>query len=528
MTWLSLSASRPRRPLPTAVLALVAVVGPALLSGCIGSSGGDGPSASPLPTTVSAPVAVDPASQPQLRRFYQQQVSWAECGQGFQCAGVTVPVDWAQPAGQTITLALKRLPASGKKIGSLLVNPGGPGVSGLTFVDQARSAFAAPVRAAFDVVGWDPRGVGKSAPIDCYSAAQVDQYVALDPTPDTPAEVDALAAAARDLGDTCQRKVGALLSHVDTISTVKDMDVLRAVLGDSRLSYYGASYGTFLGAWYAQEFPWRVGRLVLDGAVDPSLTTEQYAAGQAEGFYKGLRSFIADCQSKGNCPLRGSVDAGITQLGQMISDADQNPLRTGDKTGRRLTESLFLVGVAMAMYLDQLWPSLVKGLTEATQGNGTTLLNLADLYYERDDKAAYTQTMAANAAIYCLDHPDTDTPDQARGLAQTLQQKYPPQGAAMGWAVVGCSQWPIKAVLKPQRLTAPGAAPILVVGNTGDPATPYEWAQSLASQLTSGRLLTWEGTGHTAYGQGSACVVRVVDAYLVSGTVPPRDTTCTK
>jgi pimeloyl-ACP methyl ester carboxylesterase len=524
MTW----PARPRRPLPTAVLALLALTVPGALSGCTGASGSGGIPATPLSTSLSSPVTTDPATSPEFARFYRQKVSWTSCGNGFECAKVTVPVDWAQPSGATIRLAVKRLPASGKKIGSMLINPGGPGVSGLSFADQARDQFGKPVRAAFDVIGWDPRGVGESAPVECFDRAQVDQYVAMDATPDTPVEVDALEAASRDLGQACVRRSGALLAHVDTLSTVKDMDVLRAMLGDSRLSYYGASYGTFIGAWYAQEFPWRVGRLVLDGAVDPSLTTDEYATGQAEGFYRGLRAFIADCQSRGDCPLRGTVDDGIAQLGQLITAADRNPLRTKDKSGRKLTESLFLVGVAMAMYLDQLWPTLVRGLNEAMQGDGTTLLTLSDLYYERDDPKAYTQTLAANAAIYCLDHPDTDTPAQAKALADTLQKKYPPQGSAMGWGVVGCSQWPIKPVLKPQRLTAPGAAPILVVGTTGDPATPYEWAKSLASQLSSGRLLTWQGSGHTAYGQGSSCVARVVESYLVAGVVPARDTTCAK
>jgi pimeloyl-ACP methyl ester carboxylesterase len=470
----------------------------------------------------------DPSTRPELARFYRQQVTWSDCGEGFQCAEVTVPVDWAQPAGETIQLAAKRLPASGRKIGSLLVNPGGPGVSGLNFVDQARRQFGAPVRKAFDVVGWDPRGVGRSAPVECFDVAQTDRYLAADPTPDTPAEVSALVEAGRDLGESCRRKTGALLEHVDTISTVKDMDVLRAVLGDGRLSYYGASYGTFMGAWYAQEFPWRVGRLVLDGAVDPSLTTDEYATGQAKGFYRGLRAFVADCQAKSNCPLRGTVDDGIAQLSRLIQIADQNPLRTNDKSGRQLTESLFLVGAAMAMYLDRLWPTLVRGLTEATRGDGSTLLYLADLYYERDDPTAYTQTVGANAAIYCLDHSNTDTTSQAEALADALQQKYPPQGAAMGWGVVSCSQWPVQAVLKPQRLTAEGAAPIVVVGTTGDPATPYEWAQGLASQLSSGRLLTWRGSGHTAYGQGSDCVIEVVESYLVAGVVPDSDKTCEK
>jgi pimeloyl-ACP methyl ester carboxylesterase len=523
MTWLA----RPGRPTFPAALAVTVLTSAVLLSACVGGPGGV--PAKPLPTAVTSAPANDPSSNPTYARFYHQKLSWAACGGQFQCAEITVPVDWAVPSGTTIQLALKRLRASGTRIGSLLINPGGPGVSGVDFVDQAAELFGRSVRDAFDVVGWDPRGVGKSAPVDCYTVAQVDAYVAADASPDTPEEVNALVASSKELGTTCQRKVGPLLGHVDTLSTVKDMDVIRAVLGDARLSYYGASYGTFLGAWYAQEFPWRVGRLVLDGAVDPSLTTHQYAVGQAKGFYEALRAFVANCESKGtDCPLRGSVDDGIQQLGSLITQADQHPLRTNDKGGRRLTESLFQVGVAMAMYLDQLWPTLVTGLQEAVQGDGSTLLSLADAYYERDDPKAYTQTLAANAAIYCLDHPDTDTPQQAAALAADLESKYPPEGGAMGWGVIGCAEWPIASVMTPQRLTAPGAAPILVVGTTGDPATPYEWAKSLASQLSSGRLLTWEGSGHTAYGQGSECVTKVVESYLVAGVVPARDQTCTK
>lgn len=497
-----------------------------LLAACTGGSGATKVKPAKPPAVTAAPAS-DPAEQPDLARFYQQRISWRSCGDGFQCSQVMVPVDWRRPTGATIRLAVKRLPAPGdNRVGSLLINPGGPGVSGLDFVNNARSAFGTAVRKAFDVVGWDPRGVGQSAPVECLSDSQLDTYLATDATPSDTAEIGVAVEQAQGFGAACEQHSGALLAHVDTLSTVRDMDVLRAVLGDPRLTYYGGSYGTFLGAWYAEEFPWRVGRLVLDGAVDPSLTTDQYAAGQAMGFQRGMRAYVEDCQKQSDCPLRGSVAESFAQLSVLIDNADRHSLLTSDPS-RPLTESLMVTGLAMGLYDNRLWPALTKGITEAMSGQGNTLLALADLYNERDAKGQYSQVLSANPAIYCLDHPERESVQQIAALATTLGKRYPPLGATMGWGVLGCAEWPIPAILKPQRITAPGAAPILVVGTTGDPATPYEWAKSLAGQLSSGRLLTWDGQGHTAYGRGSACVGEVVESYLVGGVVPSRDTTCT-
>ena len=498
------------------------------LSSCTFPTSGDGSSidTTKLPTGVTAPAGVtDPATDPKLAKFYRQQVDWSDCGDNFQCAKVQVPLSWKAPAGKSIEIAAIRLPAEGKKLGSLLINPGGPGVSGVSYARVARQAFGRPLLRSYDIVGFDPRGIGDSDPVSCLPDSQLDAYTAADTTPDDQAELEASVADVKRFAVACEQNTGPLLKQVDTLSTVRDLDVLRAILGDDVLSYQGASYGTYIGAWYAQTFPWRVGRMVLDGAVDPSLTSEQYVAGQAEGFSRALKAYVEDCQSESDCPLRGSLSDGLAQIGTLVDRSDSAPLKTGDPK-RPLTQSLMITGIAQALYASQLWPQLTTGLTEAKTGNGTSLLELADTYLERDAKGHYGQTMAANPAIFCLDVPELRTPAQIGADAAELQRAFPPLGGAIGWGALSCSQWPIKAVMPREKLTAQGAAPILVLGTVDDPATPYEWAQGLASQLSSGRLLTWEGTVHTAYNQGDDCIDDKVESYLLTGTVPAEGTRC--
>ena len=504
-----------------AVLGVLLVAGTA--TACSLPFGGGPTPKTPTPGPA-VPTATDPADQPQFARFYQQQPTWRGCGDSLDCTTVTVPVDWAVPSGPTFTLNLVRRKASGSRIGSLLVNPGGPGVAGASWLRQAAPQFGSALRSAFDLVGWDPRGTGDSSGIRCLSDSQLDTYFALDATPDDAAERADVVDANTELATACKAKAGALLGHVDTISTVKDMDVLRAVLGDRALSYFGASYGTFLGAWYAQLFPWRVGRLVLDGAVDPSLDSKGYVAGQALGFDRALTAYLDDCLHQQGCPWRGTQAQARDQLGAMVRSADEAPLKTS--SGRKLTQTLMETGIVWGMYTPSAWKTLNEAVTKALQGDGSALLELADTYNERDDKGHYDGTLQAYSPIYCLDHPETRTIDQIATDAQGLEAQYPPLGDFIGWGAAGCVGWPVPPILKPQKLTAQGAAPILVVGTTGDPATPYEWAQALASQLSSGRLLTRQGNGHTAYLERSSCIDAAVEAYLVSGDVPAQGTVC--
>lgn len=502
-----------------AVLALV-------VAGCTAPASGTDAEAVPLASAQA--VADDPATQAQYSAFYDQTLTWSSCDSGFECATATVPVDWSAPDGATTTLALKKLPASGDAIGTLFINPGGPGESGAGFTDSARSFFSSEVRQVYDVVGWDPRGVADSSGITCVDDAALDVLLASDSTPDTAAERTEATDLMTQFGEACVAEAGDLAGTVDTVSTVKDLDVLRALVGDQTLSYYGASYGTYIGAWYAQLFPWRAGRLVLDGAVDPSLDVAAYAEGQAQGFAEGLAAFVESCLADElgtSCPLRGTTDQGVAQITALLEAADATPLTTSD-ADRPLTQSLMVTGLAMGMYADAYWPTLADSLTAAMQGDGDGMLVLADAYNERGDDGTYSSILGSNSAIYCLDHADTYTVDEIGEIADTLGEKYPPFGEMIGWGLLGCSVWPEQAVVPAQQLTAEGAAPIVVVGTTQDPATPYAWAEALADQLQSGVLVTREGTGHTGY-SASTCVQEAADTYLIAGTAPADGTVCT-
>ncbi|MFC8191063.1 alpha/beta hydrolase [Cellulomonas sp. NPDC057328] len=466
----------------------------------------------------SASAGVDPALAP----FYEQQLEWTACG-SQQCAEATVPLDWSQPDGDTITLALRRVPAtSGEPVGSLLVNPGGPGRSAIDFLPSFQVLVSAEVRAAYDLVAFDPRGVQASSPVTCVEPAELDELTAWVPDFTTDEGIAEAVERNAAYGEACLERTGPLLGHVDTASAARDMDVLRAALGDDALTYLGYSYGTDLGATYAALFPARVGRLVLDGAMDPTLDSGEVAAGQAAGFEAALRAYVADCQAGADCPLTGDVDAGMAQIGELFDRIRANPLRTsGD---RELTVALAFSGVATPLYAQQSWPVLTQALTSAMRaGDGTALLQLADQYYGREPDGTYpTNQNEAFTAVLCLDDRAPAAPAEMRAEAERIAEAAPTVGEFFSYGGAACAEWPVPEVGALDSYAAEGAAPILVVGTTGDPATPYAWSQALADMLSSGVLLTFEGEGHTAYGRSNACVKDAVDAYLLTGT-PPAD-----
>jgi pimeloyl-ACP methyl ester carboxylesterase len=513
---------------------LAGIVGGAVLvgpvAGCSVLRGRASESSNPPPTVSYAPPNPDAtrAPSPALARFYQQKVTWKSCGAPFECSTVTVPLNYQAPTGRTITLAVVRQRATGPGVplGSLLVNPGGPGGSGIAYARQAKEIVSDGVRARYDVVGFDPRGVGASTPVRCLTDAELDTFVSLDGSPDTPVEEQALIAEAATVGSRCQERAGWLLAHVGTPDAARDMDVLRAVLGDTRLHLLGKSYGTYLGATYAGLFPRRVGRLVLDGALDPTTSGANLARGQTAGFEQALVAFVDDCLAGPNCPLDGDRNAAVSQVAQFVAGVDSRPLTGTDE--RKVTQSLVVLGIAAALYERKNgWPALRQALTEGLQGNGNTLLLLADLYTDRGDDGRYQSNQnEAQLAVNCLDHPDTATLAAGRARATELTAISPAFGAYLGWGAVSCADWPVPPASRPKPITAPGAAPILVVGTIRDPATPYRWAQALAAQLSSGVLLTYNGDGHTAYRQGDTCVDRTVDAYLLDGVVPADGTRC--
>ena len=459
--------------------------------------------------------------------LYAQTVTWEPCGED-ECATITAPLDWDDATLGTIDLALERHAATGTdRKGSLLLNPGGPGQSGISFLSSAVSGIFGPeVLADYDIVAFDPRGTGASTAVRCGGGSSLDAFLTADVEIASQADLDAARARVAEVGAACLDATGPLLAHVDTVSAAKDLDLMRALLGDEKLNYLGYSYGTFLGATYAGLFPDKVGRFVLDGALDPSMTNDELALQQGEGFEKAMRAYVADCQAARGCPLTGTVDDGMAQIRQLVDRAKARPLDAGD--GHTVNGSLAFYGIIVTLYDDGSWPYLTTALTEAiTQNTASTLLQLANIYLDRTPDGSYTSNaMMAFTAINCLDYPVVSRSyDELLGFAEQVTAVAPTFGDQFA-LTAGCEAWPETSARTPAPIHATGAGPILVVGTTGDPATPYAWAQALAAQLDSGHLLTWEGEGHTAYGRGGACVSDAVEAYLLDGTVPADGTSC--
>ncbi len=486
--------------------------------------GSDASSPAPAPTTTPGPGATDPPS-PGLSTYYSQQLDWTSCHGGAECTDLEVPLDYAKPDGETIELAVLKVPARepGRRIGSLVVNPGGPGAPG---TDYARSllAFRPAVSDAYDIVGFDPRGTGHSEPVDCLSDDDLDAYVAQDPDPDTPAEVDTFAGFVDELGAGCVERSGALASHVTTIEAARDMDVLRSALGESAMTYYGASYGTKLGATYADLFPDRVGRMVLDGALDVSLSSRELSLGQAAGFETALRAYVQDCVDGGDCVLGDSLEAGLARIKRFLDDVDAKPLPTS--SDRELDVGNAFYGVVLPLYSRDSWPALTQGLQQAFDGDGSALLSYSDLYSGRGPDGYVDNSSEAFYAISCLDDPWAITTDEVPADLPAFEKASPTFGSVFAWGLTACGGIEARSTEQPRDIKAAGAAPIVVIGTTRDPATPYAWAVSLADQLESGVLISRDGDGHTGYTEGNDCVDDAVDAYFLAGTVPEDGLSC--
>ncbi|GAA4746400.1 alpha/beta hydrolase [Nocardioides endophyticus] len=481
-----------------------------------------------VPTTTPQPGAND-APRPALARFYSQTLSWDWCRGGRLCSTLEVPLDYRRPHGETIELAVLKVPAAepGSRIGSLVVDPGGPGAPATDYADSAATpgaVFRAPVLDAYDVVGMDPRGTGASAPVDCLSDDELDAYIAQDPDPDTAAEVDTFTGFVDEIGRGCAELSGDLAAHVTTVEAARDMDVLRSTLGESTLTYYGASYGTELGATYADLFPDRVGRLVLDGAVDVALSSREQTLQQAAGFETALRAYVQDCVDDGDCVLGDSLEAGLARVKQLLDDTDAEPLPTsGD---RDLAVGNAFYGIVLPLYSADYWPALTAGLKQALGGDGTLLLRFSDLYASRGDDGYPDNSSEAFYAISCLDDPWSIPASEVPANLGDFEEASPTFGDVFAWGLTSCGGIQAESSEPTRDITAAGAAPIVVIGTTRDPATPYAWAQSLADQLESGVLISRDGDGHTGYTEGSDCVDEAVDGFFLDGTVPEDGLSC--
>ncbi|UBU13303.1 alpha/beta hydrolase [Nonomuraea gerenzanensis] len=451
--------------------------------------------------------------------------AWTDCGDGFECATLRVPMAAGQP-GKQVELAVIRLPAGGgPRIGSLVVNPGGPGISGVEYVRAARVVLGEKVRERFDIVGFDPRGVGRSAPVECLSDAELDTYLMSDGTPDSARERSALEGAARRFAEGCRRHSGGLLPHLGTADAARDLDLLRQALGERRLTYLGKSYGTLLGAVYAELYPGRVRAMVLDGAMDPGASRLRLSVEHAVGFERALRAYAGECVAMAGCPFRSrTVNGALEEVSGLLRRTDKRPLR-GD--GRReVTQAVAVLGLLGPLHDRALWPELTEALRRAFKGDGALLLRNADQLTGRRDDGTYSGETAANLAVTCVDGAYPRTAAAYGRSAAVARERAPRFGASMVWASLPCAYWPHPPTLAAGPLTAKGAAPILVVGTVRDPATPYAWARRLAGRLESGVLLTYEGDGHTAYASGSRCVDEAVEEYLVAGVVPEDGAVC--
>ncbi|WP_236240070.1 alpha/beta hydrolase [Streptomyces sp. CC228A] len=522
------AARVPRR----AVGLAAAVVLAAAAAGCGG--GGDG----------DAPRKGTPSALGDLAR---QELSWSPCvpspvsegnqpapsplpdGTLWECAFMDVPLDYSTTGGETIELGLIRAKArdASRRIGSLLFNFGGPGGSGITALPAFAPDYEA-LRSRYDLVSFDPRGVGRSEGVRCFDDSELDAFFAQDSTPDSPAEERALVDSLEEYASACEEDSGELLPHVGTENAARDMDLMRQVLGDGKLYYFGISYGTELGAVYAHLFPKNVGRAVLDAVVDPGGTALEGALGQARGFQLALDNFVRDCVSRGDeCLLPGSTPDEVKSFIQdLLARLDREPV---DGAGtRELTQTHAANGIIQALYSKEYWPYLEQALDEADGGDGALLLALSDSLNGRDETGRYNNLQAANAAINCVDTKQRFTREDVEEHLPKFREASPVLGEWFAWGLLGCSQWPVPGTWDNPVVSAPDAPPILVIGTTGDPATPYEGAAAMAAALGKGVgvEVTYRGEGHGAYNSGDACIKRIVDAYLLNGKVPASGTVC--
>ncbi|MEU6574330.1 alpha/beta hydrolase [Streptomyces sp. NPDC046805] len=476
-----------------------------------------------------------------------QELNWRDCpppspaegggnapsplpgGATWQCATLKVPLDWSKPKGQTIGLALIRAKASGepsRRIGSLIFNFGGPGGSGVTTLPAFGEDYAR-LRTRYDLVSFDPRGVGRSAPVECESNAQLDEYFQQDTTPDDSAERTALVNRTKKFNAECERHSPRILPHVRTTDAARDMDLMRKVLGDDKLHFFGISYGTELGGVYAHLFPKHVGRAVFDAVVDPTQNPEQSSLGQARGFQLALDNFADDCTSKvTECPIGDTPQDVKNRIAALLKNLEKKPIP--GIFPRQLTQTAAINGIAQSLYSKDFWEYLTEGLEQAYEGDGKILMLLSDSMNGRSDNGEYSNITAANVAINCSDEKPRYTAGDIERTLPRFRSASALFGDYLAWGLVSCTDWAVPGAADHPDVSAPGSAPILVVGNTGDPATPYEGARKMVEALGKGVgvELTYKGQGHGAYDSKNKCVQGAVDGYLLDGKVPAAGTVC--
>ena len=462
-----------------------------------------------------------------LERYYEQDVTWMPC-RGGDCGLVDVPINYSRPQDGSVQLFVKvRLPSDLPVREFIFVNPGGPGGSAASYADDFIENSGTGISKKFGVVGVDPRGVGKSQPIACLSPSKTDDFLAVDPTPETTKEIHALRNAYRNLGRGCRKTDPRLSGHLATANVARDLDIVRALLGQHRLNYYGASYGTQIGATYAHLFANRTGRMVLDGAIDPTMNLTEQAQGQAVGFQIELMRALHSCTRLKWCAWGGTPETAMNWVKEIILAADRGILPAPDR--RPFNEGTVLRGIVWGLYNPDRWPRLIEALTAAHSGDERRLRAMADAYDERGPSGFSGNSAVAYPAVRCADFRSIDDyDDMARpaGPGFRTARMAPIFGGLEAWEAAMCSSWPIKPTNLQRKVTTKAAHSILVVGTTRDPATPYAWASGLVRALGKAHLLTRVGDGHTAYAVGNDCVDSLIEGHLSGTTRVSRDQWC--
>ena len=463
-----------------------------------------------------------------LSDYYKQDLSWSTCYDNFECAELAVPIDYDRIKTGTFKISVLRYAAQDpdRRIGSLVINPGGPGASGVDYAYNAEYIFDPDLTDRFDIVGFDPRGVARSVPITCVNDAETDANYASDSKPDNEAEFQAVIAETKKFLQKCLNKNQHLTSF-STASAARDMDILREALGEAKLNYMGKSYGTYLGALYASLFPNNIGRVILDGSVDPTISNFEQTKTQAVGFDNALQAFIADCIKLTSCPLPRDQKVATEKVLSLWQSAATNPLPVKDKNEKRTVgESLLVLGTASALYDSyEGWPELRIAIGEAVKGYADTFLELADMYSGRQEDGTYASNeFDSGAIIDCLDFGDDRTVRQLQRDAVAIAAAAPVFGPYIALSGLTCKYFTTPTPVQVTKTKT--NATIMIIGTTGDPATPYAWAKGLARLLPNSQLLTYVGDGHTAQGRGNACIDDAVDAFYITGTLPAKELRC--
>jgi pimeloyl-ACP methyl ester carboxylesterase len=486
-------------------------------------------SAAVLAGCVAVPDNPAETTEDPLAPYLGQEVQWSDCGAGAECATVMVPLDWDNPGvGEDVNLAVSRHRATGQALGSLFVNPGGPGASGYEFVlNSVDFAVSEVLRESFDVIGWDPRGVNFSSPVSCAATdAELDYFFfgELEAQPDTPEWDAELLAESIRFGQECQANTGELLEFVDTLSTVRDLDLLRHLVGDEQLNYLGYSYGTLIGALYIDTFPEKVGRMVLDGPVDPGASQFDLVVNQHRGFEEALEAYLVECDLTNSCPFAGSLEQRLRGVSDLYDELEQNPLRHAD--GRLIDDGMLRTAMVTTLYAQSSWPFLTRMFEELQEGVTDTAIFLVDFYYDREGGVYQNNSMEAFIAINCLDYPVESDPAVLEAQADQLREAAPYTARPSGDGDLVCMNWPYPPKLNKGPVRGEGANPVVILGTSGDPATPYNWSVSLNEQLENSVLLTLVGEGHLAYDESVSCINDPVDTYFVTGDLPEDGLSC--